>query len=30
VLVGSIRKNWKDHEEHMEEEEKETGLRPQL
>jgi formate dehydrogenase beta subunit len=30
VLVGSIRKNWKGHEEHMEEEEKATGLRPQL
>lgn len=30
VLVGSIRKNWKGHEEHMEEEEKATGLRAQL
>ena len=30
VLVGSIRKNWKGHEEHMEHEEKETGLRAQL
>jgi Fe-S-cluster-containing dehydrogenase component len=30
VLVGTIRKNWQHHEEHMEEEEKSTGLRPQL
>ncbi|HVI09498.1 MAG TPA: hydrogenase 2 operon protein HybA [Candidatus Binatia bacterium] len=30
VLVGSIRKNWKHHEEHMREEEQETGLRAQL
>jgi formate dehydrogenase beta subunit len=30
VLVGTIRNNWKGHEEHMEEEEKTTGLRPQL
>jgi len=30
VLAGTIRKNWKDHEEHMEEEEKASGLRSQL
>jgi Fe-S-cluster-containing dehydrogenase component len=30
VLVGTIRKNWKDHEEHMEEEQETTGLRRQL
>lgn len=30
VLAGTIRKNWKDHEEHMEEEEKASGLRAQL
>jgi len=29
-MVGVIRGNWKDHLEHMEEEEKATGLRPQL
>ncbi len=29
-VVGVIRNNWKDHQEHMHEEEKETGLRPQL
>jgi Fe-S-cluster-containing dehydrogenase component len=30
VLVGTIRKNWKGHEEGMEEEQEATGLRPQL
>lgn len=30
TLVGTIRKNWKGHEEHMEKEEKATGLRAQL
>lgn len=30
VLVGTIRKNLKEHEEHMEEEQETTGLRPQL
>jgi len=30
TLVGTIRKNWKGHEHHMEEEEKTTGLRAQL
>lgn len=30
LLVGTIGKNWKDHEEHAEKEEKATGLRPQL
>jgi Fe-S-cluster-containing dehydrogenase component len=30
LLAGTIRKNWKGHEEHMEEEEKATGLRAQL
>jgi hypothetical protein len=30
ALVGSIRKSWGDHEEHMEKEEKTTGLRPQI
>lgn len=29
-LVGVVSKNWKDHKEHMEKEEKTTGLRPQL
>jgi len=29
-LVATIRKNWDEHKEHMEEEEKTTGLRPQL
>jgi len=30
VLVGTIRKNWKSHEEHAKHEEESTGLRPQL
>jgi Fe-S-cluster-containing dehydrogenase component len=30
VLAGTIRKNWKHHEEHLAEEEKKTGLRAQL
>lgn len=30
VLVGSISKNWKQHQEHSEHEEKTTGLRPQI
>ncbi len=30
LLVGTIRKNWKDHEGHMQEEEKASGLRAQL
>lgn len=30
LLVGTIRKNWRDHEEHMQEEEKASGLRAQL
>jgi Fe-S-cluster-containing dehydrogenase component len=30
VIVGTIRKNWSKHEEHMEHEEKTTGLRPQI
>ena len=30
ALVGTIRKNWADHEEHAQEEEKATGLRAQL
>jgi len=30
ALVGTIRKNWKGHEEHMQHEEKTTGLRAQL
>ena len=29
-VVGVIRNNWKDHQEHMQEEQEETGLRPQL
>ena len=29
-VVGVIRSNWRDHQQHMQEEEKETGLRPQL
>jgi len=30
TLAGTIRKNWKHHEEHMEEEQESTGLRPQI
>jgi formate dehydrogenase beta subunit len=30
LLVGTIRSNWKDHEEHMEEEQKASGLKAQL
>jgi formate dehydrogenase beta subunit len=30
TMVGVIRGNWKDHQHHMHEEEKKTGLRPQL
>jgi Fe-S-cluster-containing dehydrogenase component len=30
VLAGTIRNNWKDHEEHMKKDEKATGLRAQL
>jgi hypothetical protein len=29
-MVAVIRKNWDDHQEHMNEEQKRTGLRPQL
>jgi hypothetical protein len=29
-MVGVIRGNWKEHQHHMEEEQKKTGLRPQL
>jgi hypothetical protein len=30
TMVGVIRGNWKEHQHHMLEEEKKTGLRPQL
>lgn len=30
TMVGVIRSNWKDHQQHMEEDQKKTGLRPQL
>ena len=30
TMVAVIRKNWDDHQEHMNEEQKRTGLRPQL
>jgi hypothetical protein len=29
-MVGVIRSNWKDHHDHVKEEEKKTGLRAQL
>ena len=29
-MVGVIRGNWKEHQQHMNEEQKKTGLRPQL